>query len=419
MLTQGQSRNARPSLLTRKCDHQQGATSVPNPSTFAMIRDHAGRAVLHAANRLRLTDRVREDDTDPCSVDAHSQQALWLRELYTGMVGFIGGGGAGLFYVFRTWDSGSNRVSLALLGFFSIVQALVVWFGRGHFVTPTQRRRFSIVWNVSTYALIATASALDGGIGSPLALIWVLPTLYLLMGFSRAAVLFCGSFAIALYLVVAWLTPGGLHSAAFAMQVVVLVVAVFMVFLGAVAREERQEVLEAVQRQLSVLATTDGLTGCLNQQAFTHLTATEVTRAVRYQHDISMLALDVDHFKSINDEHGHLIGDEVLRQLGAALRANVRGTDIVARVGGDELLVLCPETGLNAATEMAERLRSSARQLQVPARVTLSVGICTLRPNTPDPQPLREYADRALYEAKQQGRDRYVVFTPPDPLAVA
>ncbi|MEO7438962.1 MAG: GGDEF domain-containing protein [Rhodanobacter sp.] len=335
-----------------------------------------------------------------------------MRQLYAGLVGFIGGGGAALYYVFRTWEIGPHRLWIALVAVFMIGQALVVWFGRGYFVTSAQRESLFIGGILISYVVIAAASALDGGIESPIALIWVLPTIFLLMGFSRAAILVCGSIAVGLYLLVAWLTPGSLNFAAFTMQLVVLASAVFMVLLGAVAREEREGVLTAVRNQLAVLATIDSLTGCINQQAFTHIAATEVARAARYQHDISMLALDVDHFKSVNDEHGHLMGDEVLRQLGVALRASVRGTDIVARVGGDELLVLCPETDVDAAIELAERLRSTAQQLQIPFKVTLSVGVCALRPKTPDPQQLREYADRALYEAKRQGRDRYAVFAP-------
>ncbi len=392
---------------------------MPKMSTFVAILRRAARAVLQAASGPRLLDKTNDASTDPGVTDERSRQVLWLRQLYAGMVGFVGGGGAGLYYVFRTWDIGANRDWIAFLGLFGIGQSLVVWFGRRHFVTATQRARLFIAWNITSFLLLAIASALDGGINSPIASIWVLPTIYLLMGFSRAAICFCGSIAIGLYLVVAWLTPGNLDFAAFVMQVVVLADAVFMVLLGAIAREEREEVLTAVRNQLSVLATVDSLTGCINQQAFTHIAAREVTRAVRYQHEISMLALDVDRFKSVNDEHGHLAGDDVLRRLGAALRASVRGTDIVARVGGDELLVLCPETNASAAKKLAERLRASAQQLKVPFKVTLSVGICTLRPTNADPQQLREYADRALYEAKRQGRNRCAVFTPPDGLSAA
>ncbi len=364
-----------------------------------------------------MLDKPNDASAAPADMDERSRQVLWLRQLYAGMVGFLGGGGAGLYYVFRTWDIGAHREWIAFLGLFGIAQSLIVWSARRHFVTATQRARLFIAWNITSFVLIAIASTLDGGIGSPIASIWVLPMIYLLIGFSRAAVGFCGSMAIGLYLVVAWLTPGTLDFAAFVMQVVVLADAVVMVLLGAIAREDREEVLTAVRNQLSVLATVDSLTGCINQQAFTHIAAREVARAVRYQHEISMLALDIDRFKSVNDEHGHLAGDNVLRQLGAALRASVRGTDIIARVGGDELLVLCPETDAGAARELAERLRASAQQLKVPFKVTLSVGICTLRPTNADPQQLREHADRALYEAKRLGRNRCAVFTHPDGLA--
>lgn len=386
---------------------------MPNIFTFAKIKSYVGRALLHAVSGPRLADTIKDSNADAGALDERSQQSLWLRELYTGIVGFVGGGSAILYYVFRNWDTGPNRVWLALVGGFAIVQALLVWLGRRHFITATQRGSLFIGCTVTAYVVVATASFLDGGIGSPIALLWVLPTIYLSMGFSRAAILFCGSIAIVLYLVVAWLTPGSPDSHTFAMQIVVIVVAVFMVLLGAAAREERERVLAAVRSQLSVLATIDGLTGCINQQAFAQVAAIEVARAVRYQHDISMLALDVDHFKSINDEHGHLMGDEVLRQLGAALRTCVRGTDIVARVGGDELLVLSPETGASAAIKLAERLRLSVQQLRVPVNVTLSIGICTLRLKTPDLQQLRECADLALYDAKLQGRDCYAAFTPP------
>ena len=387
---------------------------MPDRFTFAMIKDQIGRALKKTVSAWRMTSSAKNISTDHRVLDEHSRHVLWLREMYVGTLGFMGGGSAGLYYVFRTWNSGPNRVWIAFIGVFTIGQAIVVWFSRRHFVTTTQRRRLFITGNVMSYVLIAAASALDGGIGSPITLIWVLPTINLLMGYSRAAILFCGSICLGLYLLVAWLTPGSLDIATFTMQIVVLVIAVFMVLLGAVAREEREAVLIAVRNQLSLLATTDSLTGCINQQAFAHIAATEVARAARHRHDISMLALDVDRFKSINDEYGHLMGDDVLRQLGAALRASVRSTDIVARVGGDELLVLCPETSVSAAIELAERMQSTARQSRMPVKVTLSVGICTLRPKTPDPEQLREYADQALYEAKRRGRDRYVVFTAPD-----
>lgn len=360
----------------------------------------------------KLADAAEDAAADLGAIDVRSRRVLWISQLYTGMVGSVGAGGAGLFYVFRTWEAGPNRPWIALVGILAIVQALTVWSCRRYFVTDRQRAHLFIAWNVLSYVLIAIAVALDGGIGSPIAMAWVLPVIYLLMGFSRRAIVFCGSTGIALYFLVAQLTPGPLNFAALVLQVVVLVDAVFMVLLGAMAREQREGVLAAVRTQLSILATTDSLTGCLNQPEFTRVTTAEVERAVRCRYPVAMLAIDVDHFKVINDTHGHLTGDDVLGRLGSILRAGVRRTDSVGRIGGDELAVLCPETDLPEATELAERLRSAARGLSVGTPVTLSIGISLLGRGETDPQPLRERADLALYDAKRKGRDRYVVFDP-------
>lgn len=346
------------------------------------------------------------------SIDVASRRTLWVSQLYTGMVGSLGAGGAGLFYVFRTWDGGPHRGWIAVVGIAAIVQSLIVWSCRRHFATDAQRARLFIGWSVLSYALVALATVLDGGVGSPIALAWVLPTIYLLMGFSRTGIVFCGSIAIGLYLLVAQLTPGPLNFPAFVMQVVVLADAMFMVLLAAIAREQRERVLAAVRAQLSVLATTDSLTGCLNQPEFMRIACEEVARAARCGYAICMLAIDVDRFKSINDTHGHLVGDDVLRQLGAVLRVSVRRTDIVGRLGGDELAVLCPETDLVEAHVLAGRLRSAARGPSVELPVTLSIGISVLGEDETEPRRLRERADRALYDAKRLGRDRSVVCSP-------
>lgn len=366
-------------------------------------------AVLPPAGGAPRADAMPDPASHADSIDAASRRTLWVSQLYTGMVGFLGAGGAGLFYVFRTWDSGPHRAWLAAVGVAAIVQSLVVWSCRRHFVTDAQRDRLFIGWNVLSFALVALATALDGGIGSPIALAWVLPTIYLLMGFSRTGIVFCGSVAIGSYLLVAHLTPGSLNFPAFVMQVVVLADAVFMVLLAAIAREQREGVLAAVRAQLAVLATTDSLTGCLNQPEFMRLASAEVARAARCKYPVSMLAIDLDHFKAINDTHGHPIGDDVLRQLGAVLRGRVRHTDIVGRLGGDELAVLCPETDLATASALAERLRSAARRLPIGLPVTLSIGISVLGEGETEPRRLRERADLALYDAKRHGRDRYVV----------
>ncbi len=344
------------------------------------------------------------------ALEQRSREVLWVRQLYTGLVGFLGAGGAGLYYALSTSTGSPRREWIAALAIFAIVQAIVAWSLRGRFVTDAQRATFFVAWNILSYLLIAAASALDGGIRSPIALIWVLPTVYLMMGFSRAAIVWCGSVSIVLFLGVAVLTPAPLPFAAFVLQLVVIGDAMLMVLMGARARTERESTLSALRSRLARLAAIDGLTGCLNRQAFTCAAATAVARAARRQRPLSMLAVDVDRFKLINDAHGHLTGDDLLRQLGAAVRACVRATDIAGRLGGDELAVLCPGADGREAAELGLRLHAAARRLVLPAPVTLSIGICTLPPGAGDPRHLRECADRALYQAKRDGRNRTVTF---------
>lgn len=350
-------------------------------------------------------------NADWAAVDARSRNALWLRQLYTGLVGFVGGGGAGLFYVIDTWDSRPHRGLLAAIAVFAIVQSITVWIMRRRFETSIQRTALFITWNLGAYAIVALASALDGGIMSPVALMWVLPVIYMLMGYSRTAILICGAVAIGLYLVVAAMTPGGAEPGTVVMQLATLTTALFMVFLGATAREERERLPQGLRNSLAKLATVDELTGCINVRAFARLESAEVTRAARYGHDVSLLAVDVDNFKQINDTRGHPVGDQMLRAVAAALRTTIRTTDIVARLGGDEFAVLCPETDPRAAAALAKRICVAVRALNVDsAVVTVSVGVCTLRPTSESSRTLRKCADAALYEAKRNGRDQYAVY---------
>lgn len=384
---------------------------VPNDPLLDARQLHAAGAAAVGALRC---DGAWADGADDGALDEQSRKLLWTRQLYTGLVGFLGAGGAGLYYALSTSTRGPHRFWIAAIAIFAIAQAVTVWGFRRRFVTDAQRAGFFIAWNILSYLLIAAGSALDGGVHSPIALIWVLPTVYLMMGFSRAAIVLCGSIAIALFVAVAVLTPAPLPFAAFVLQLVVIGDAVFMVLLGATARVEREAVLSAFRLRLTQMAMTDGLTGCLNPQAFMRAAANESARATRQRHPLSMLAVDVDHFKIINDTYGHLAGDELLRELGMALRRSVRSTDVVGRVGGDELAVLCPGANMHEAADLATRLHAAAGALASPARVTLSIGISTLPPGVIHPRQLRERADQALYEAKRRGRNRSVTFLDPD-----
>ena len=165
--------------------------------------------------------------------------------------------------------------------------------------------------------------------------------------------------------------------------------------------------LEAANSKLRYLAVTDGLTGVYNRAAFNEKLAEGYDSAVRYSHLLSMIMLDVDHFKLFNDTFGHLAGDEVLKAVTRSLAGTVRSTDIVARYGGEEFAVILPHTDFAGAMVLAERCRRAVAGVTWDKRtVTVSVGVSTLTPEMENPSALVREADQAMYRSKQTGRNR-------------
>jgi len=160
------------------------------------------------------------------------------------------------------------------------------------------------------------------------------------------------------------------------------------------------------------LAVTDELTGLNNRRAFASMGEREVVRARRYQRPLSLILFDIDHFKNVNDTHGHLIGDKVLRVLTELVTKTTRGTDIVCRYGGEEFIVLMPEAGRAEGLAMAERLREEISRMRVVTTtaetlaLTVSLGVAELGPDVGENlETLIARADRAMYEAKAAGRN--------------
>lgn len=162
-----------------------------------------------------------------------------------------------------------------------------------------------------------------------------------------------------------------------------------------------------LERQLEWQATHDYLTGLCNRSLLEQFVAREIERARRYERPLALLLLDVDHFKDVNDRYGHSIGDEVLREVGRRLQGAVRGSDVVARWGGEEFMLLAPETGGEQALELAEKLRVLVRDEVIAraGRVTVSVGVAGLDADD-NFESLFRRVDDALYAAKTDGRDR-------------
>ena len=160
-------------------------------------------------------------------------------------------------------------------------------------------------------------------------------------------------------------------------------------------------------------ADTDGLTGLRNRRSFFELGAREVERAIRFQHPLSALMIDLDYFKQVNDTFGHPVGDRLVMAIADQFRSKLRNVDLVARYGGDEFVALLPENDLTSSMEVAKRLKSAIEGAYVEtahgkAHVGVSIGVAELNENVHNLSALIESADRALYHAKQYGRSRVV-----------
>lgn len=184
------------------------------------------------------------------------------------------------------------------------------------------------------------------------------------------------------------------------------------------ARFEHERKRLQLEAELQQMARIDELTTLYNRRYLLERLAQEMLRARRYGSPLSLLMLDVDHFKRINDTYGHLVGDTVLATIATVLRRTIRATDIPGRYGGEEFCLILTETKLDGAQLMAERLRERIAAEVLPLaegaalQVTCSIGAALLPSNLTRPLDFLELADRALYQAKATGRNRVVVAIP-------
>jgi len=171
--------------------------------------------------------------------------------------------------------------------------------------------------------------------------------------------------------------------------------------------------LRSSNQKLRELASKDSLTNLYNHRAFQELTDVELRKTIRHHHSISLIMFDLDHFKAVNDKYGHLAGDAVLRAVSSKIAGLVRYTDVLGRYGGDEFILVLPETDLKGAVVLAERIRNYVEKMEISVngstlRVTLSMGIATCSPGTANcrKETLIDAADKALYQAKTTGRNK-------------
>ncbi|MBE0515474.1 diguanylate cyclase [Sulfurimonas sp.] len=180
-------------------------------------------------------------------------------------------------------------------------------------------------------------------------------------------------------------------------------------------KERLEHLVKVRTREIELLSQTDSLTGLWNRRHLEESLESEFKRAKRYNKELSIMIIDLDHFKYINDTYGHMAGDEVLREVSAAIKECQRETDFIGRYGGEEIVIILPETDLHTSSNIAETVRETVESRPVEfegevINVTASIGISSLRKEHENFATLFSEADEALYNAKKLGRNRVEVF---------
>ncbi len=290
--------------------------------------------------------------------------------------------------------------------------AFVLWAllrGRQHWFLP-------IAWTYEAVCLWEYTSALLFVPEDELRILWFyinVPGVYILLG-QRAGLFITSLTVVGLVLVNPHLSaPYSVHALMTAMLSLVYFALFFHVYgnrsLSYFAR------MRTYNRRLQALATRDSLTGILNARAY-HETCQKLLSQARRDHSPSaVLFIDLDHFKRINDQHGHLAGDRVLQAVALCVQQHLRASDVFGRIGGEEFCVFLPHTDAAGAKQVAEDLRTHIEALMpeiAPAtqlRVTASIGVTSVSPEDESLQTIQHRADEAMYQAKQQGRNRVSV----------
>ncbi|MGV3759928.1 MAG: GGDEF domain-containing protein, partial [Actinomycetota bacterium] len=334
-------------------------------------------------------------------VAAEDPAAFWLRHLRSGVALYsVGTVLAGCYLAFT--PDGPNRstewvmVGLALLATLGVVAVP----GRS-IVRSRHRTLFFVLWSSFTAVFVSVVSAFDGGLESPLALLLLVPMTYASLAYPAPAVVTIGAVAASSAIVVALISHDTLARTWMVVGTIAMVT--FVAATVTQARGEHQRTRRRLVDRLIELATLDGLTGCLNHRTFYERVETELARSTRHGHQASLLVIDVDDFKAINDGHGHLAGDDVLARIGSVLRTEARGSDLVGRIGGDEFAVLLVETDPARADAAAGRFQTqvAAAGGEVPAAIT--IGCAHFDGTAPSPLTARQLvaaADAELYARK-------------------
>jgi diguanylate cyclase (GGDEF)-like protein len=301
---------------------------------------------------------------------------------------------------------------------FGLCLAFVVDRFRHSIAGSPRHLRVLYAWSSLTYGFVSLISYLDGGASSPLCLLMFIALSYIALAYPPRAVLAFSALAVVVYLGLAAVASSGPAAVQLSASMIGLsgVLGAF-----AAANQWRQRgALADLATRLERQAATDQLTGCLNRRNFHDRLAGTLARAGCLGEPVSLLFVDIDHFKSINDTYGHLAGDQVLATIGEVLVGTPWvGGAAAGRIGGDEFAVILPGADAAAAHEIGRLIHGtvSGRTLSIPVVVTVSVGIGTFPTPASTLDALFDEADRSLYSVKWSGRDGVAAVNPSEPAA--
>jgi diguanylate cyclase (GGDEF)-like protein len=347
-------------------------------------------------------------------VRSNARRTFWLTHMRIGFSVFLAETLAVMVYLGRT-PHGKHRMALWI-----VVAAWLVFGLLGLYLAPkvaatSWRVGYSVAWTVLSSVAVGIVALLDSGSDSPILLLLFLPLVYAALMFSPAMAALCGvaTLAVAEVVTIAGGHPAGSMDRAF-MFLAVLAGGTVLSVAASVNRNRIEQHERHLLATIADLAATDGLTGCAVRRVLLQRMDVEIARSLRNQRPLSLLMMDVDQFKSINDLFGHVVGDRVLTAIAGLLRANARSFDLDSRLGGDEFALLLPDTRTAEAIEVAERIRHDlAAVVEVP--VTLSIGVSSLDVTRPTIEQMINDADVALYGVKRSGRDAVAVRAPLGP----
>jgi len=361
-----------------------------------------------------LFQRARESEHyADRGTEAGREQRFWLAMLYGAMAGYLTSLTVVYVYTRLTLDE-SNRGWINVVLVAALLFTIGFYLLRHRIVTMRHRLTYLVTADILAALFILSISGLDGGMGSPMACLLMLPVVYLAIGYPRPAVLTCGVVIIGGAAALTLVTRDSSSVLTAMFNMIALSLGLLLAVIGATARDWERNEIRSLRERLEVLATTDELTGCLNQRAFTNALEREIDRANQQGSPLALLVIDIDHFKQINDHHGHVDGDAVLHRLGALLMQMTDVHSIAGRPGGDELAVLAPGIDAGDASALAERIRLAFRAVAEPVQSTVSIGVGALLAGEQRASTLFRRADNALYLAKEQGRDRVAVAALPE-----